>query len=119
AMSHRLSAPFTTRRHRRAIVRVHNPSVRSLWTEPQPDLSILKPRADFYADRHPRPPDVLLVVEVAETSGDYDRGTKLALYAGARIPEVWIVDVPGRAIEVYRSTALRSFRASRRLDGAH
>jgi len=54
-------------------------------------------------------------VEVAETSGDYDRGTKLALYAGAHIPEVWIVDVPGRAIEAYRGPALHTYRDRRRL----
>jgi len=113
----RLNALFARRFHRRAIVRVQNPIVLSRWTEPQPDLTILRPREDFYAERHPRPPDVLLVVEVAETSGDYDRGTKLALYAAARVPEVWIVDVPGRAIEVYRGPALRAYRDRRRLVG--
>jgi len=114
----RLNALFSSRFRGRAIVRVQNPIVLSRWTEPQPDLSILRPRDDFYAERHPRPADLLLVVEVAETSGEYDRGTKLALYAGARIPEVWIADVPGRAIEVYRGPALRSYGDRRRLVGA-
>jgi len=113
----RLNALFSSRVHRRAIVRVQNPIVLSRWTEPQPDLTLLRLRADFYAERHPQPPDVLLAVEVAETSGDYDRGTKLALYARARIPEVWMVDVPGRAIEVYRGPAFRFYRDRLRLVG--
>jgi len=111
----RLNALFTSRLRRRAIVRVQNPIVLSRWTEPQPDLTVLRPRADFYAERHPGPAEVLLVIEVAETSGEYDRGTKLGLYARARIPEVWIVDVPGQAIEVYRVPALRSYGDRRRL----
>ena len=89
-------------------MRVQNPIVLSRWTEPQPDLTLLRPRADFYAERHPGPADVLLAVEVAETSGVYDRGTKLALYARARIPEVWIVDVRGDRRRLVRGQRLPS-----------
>ena len=63
---------------------------------------LLKPRQDDYQDRHPGAADVLLLVEVAESSLAYDRGMKLALYARFGVPEVWIVDLPGAAIEVYR-----------------
>src|SRR5438552_12280642 len=104
----RLNALFTSRLRRRAIVRVQNPIVLSRWTEPQPDLTLLRPRADFYAERHPGPADVLLAVEVAETSGVYDRGTKLALYARARIPEVWLVDVRGDRRRLVRGQRLPS-----------
>ncbi len=84
----RLTALFVRRFGRRAIIRVRNPIVLSRHSEPQPDLAVLKLRTDFYAEKHPGPSDVLLVVEVADTSADYDRLTKVALYARAGIPEV-------------------------------
>ena len=112
----RLNALFTARLGKRAIVRVQNPIVINRRTEPQPDLSILKPRADFYAAKHPEPGDVLLVVEVVDTSAGYDRTTKLPLYARAGTREVWIVDVVRQAVEVYRQPALQSFRTHVQLE---
>jgi Uma2 family endonuclease len=70
--------------------------------EPQPDLVLLRPRADDYRTAHPGPEDVLLVIEVAASSLHFDRTTKLPLYARHAIPEVWIVDLVAAAIEVYR-----------------
>ena len=70
--------------------------------EPQPDLMLLRPRADFCRASHPTAADVLLLVEVADTSLAYDRGPKLALYARHGVPEVWIIDLVGRAVEVCR-----------------
>ena len=69
--------------------------------QPQPDVAILKPRIDFYRYRLPGADDVLLVVEVSDTSLRHDRGTKLALYAEFEIPEVWIANIPSRTIEAY------------------
>lgn len=106
----RLNALFTRRFGRRAIVRVQSPIVLSRHSEPQPDLAILKPRADFYAQKHPGPSDVLLVVEVDDTSAEYDRFTKLALYARAGIAEVWLIDVVRKRMEIYRRPTLRSYR---------
>jgi len=71
-------------------------------SEPQPDLALLVPRADYYASRVPLPADVLLLVEVAETSQIKDRDVKAPLYARNEIPEYWIVDLAADAIEVYR-----------------
>jgi Uma2 family endonuclease len=85
-----------------AIIRVQNPVWISDLSLPQPDLALLRPKGDFYKSGHPRPADTLLVVEVAHTTLSYDRGVKLPLYAAASIPEVWIVDIEGHAIEVYR-----------------
>jgi Uma2 family endonuclease len=64
-----------------AIVSVQNPIRLDDFSEPQPDLALLKPRKDFYSTSHPTAADVLVVIEVADTSADYDRNVKLPLYA--------------------------------------
>ncbi len=86
----------------RGIVSVGNPVRLNRHSEPQPDFSVLKPRDD-YRKTLPRPEDTLLAVEVANTSLDYDRKVKLALYARSGIPEVWIVNLAANEVEVYRS----------------
>lgn len=63
------------------------------YHEPHPDLALLRPRKDFYASRHAGPADVLLVIEIADASIEYDRVTKASLYASARIPEYWLADL--------------------------
>jgi Uma2 family endonuclease len=63
---------------------------------------LLRPRADDYRTSHPGAADVLLLVEISDRPLTYDRGAKLALYATYGVPEVWIVDIAGAAIEVYR-----------------
>src|ERR1700758_654902 len=85
----------------RAIIRVQNPIQLSDYSEPQPDVALLKPRNDFYAEGHPLPADVLLGVEVADTSLESDKYVKLPLYARADIAEVWIVNLLENIVEVY------------------
>ena len=100
----------------RGIVAVGNPVRLNRYSEPQPDFSVLKHR-EGYRKALPRPEDTMLVVEVAASSLDYDRKVKLALYARAGIPEVWIVNLAAEEVEVYRSPAADLFtlvtRASR------
>jgi Uma2 family endonuclease len=86
----------------RAIVSVQNPILLSDISEPQPDIALLKRRPDFYAERHAGPADVLLLVEVADTSAALDRQVKVPLYAAARIRETWVVDLSAGVVEVYR-----------------
>ncbi|MGH9154750.1 MAG: Uma2 family endonuclease [Acidimicrobiales bacterium] len=86
----------------RAIVRVQGPVEANRQSEPQPDLTLMVHRDDYYAGAHPRPGDVLLVIELADSSLAFDRRVKLPMYAGSGIAEVWIVDVKGRRIEVHR-----------------
>ena len=87
---------------RRAVVKVQGPLQLEDHSEPQPDLILLAPRRDFYKRSLPRPADVLLVIEVADSSLAYDRAVKMALYAGAGMPEAWIINLIDRWIEVYR-----------------
>ncbi len=82
----RLTHLFVDRLQGRAQVNVQNPVHLSERSEPQPDLALLRPRPDFYARAHPGPADVLLLVEVAETSSDVDWTVKIPLYAGAGVP---------------------------------
>jgi Uma2 family endonuclease len=102
----------------RAVVWPQNPVEVSSDTEPQPDVVLLRLRPEGYGRAHPRPEDVLLLVEVADTSLRYDRAVKLPLYAAAAIPEVWIVDVAGGAVEVYREPAPAGYRRTERVGPA-
>jgi len=94
----------------RAVVDIQNPLRLAEDSELQPDVVLLRPRADLYAGSHPGPEDVLLLVEVAESSVDVDRDVKVPLYARAGVPEVWLVDLGGDRIEVYRQPSPRGYR---------
>ncbi len=73
-------------------------------------MVLLRPTPDFYSGSHPEPVDTLLLIEVADTSLPYDRGVKLPRYAAARVIEVWIVDLAGDAVEVYRTPLPDGYR---------
>ncbi len=88
-----------------AIVRVQGVVSLSRSSEPQPDLTLLKPRNDFYASRHPTASDTLLIIEVSDTTLRYDREIKVPLYARHGVPEVWIVDLGNGQLHFYRSLA--------------
>lgn len=83
------------------LIGVQDPIALDAYSAPEPDLVLLRPRADFYAEAHPSAADVLLAVEVADTSVDYDREVKLPLYAQAGLPEVWLIDLQESRIEVF------------------
>lgn len=86
-----------------AIVSVQNPVSLDDFSEPQPDLAVLRFRSDDYREAVPTAADVLLLIEVADASLDFDRRVKVPLYASAGIPEVWVVDLVQTRIEVHRS----------------
>jgi Uma2 family endonuclease len=83
-------------------IRVQDPIRLGDFSAPQPDIAIVNRRDDRYAGGHPEPEDVLLLIEVSESSLAYDRDVKLPLYAAAGIVEVWLVALNWQAVEVYR-----------------
>jgi len=85
----------------RAIVSVQDPVRLNEFSEPIPDIALLRPRKDFYADHHPTPAEVLLIIEVSDTTILSDRNVKVPLYARAGIPETWLVNLNKNQIEVY------------------
>jgi len=88
-----------------AFIRCQNPLRLDDFNELEPDIAVLRPRADCYTTAHPGPADVLLVIEVADTSLAYDLGTKVPLYARHGIPEVWVIDATTRRTRVFRQPA--------------
>jgi Uma2 family endonuclease len=84
-----------------AVISPQNPVRLSEFSEPVPDIAVLMTRNDHYAARHPVPNDVLLLIEVADTSLLKDRNVKIPLYARSGIPEVWVVNLSKEIVEVY------------------
>lgn len=86
-----------------AIVSVQQPVRLSQLSEPQPDLAVLRARKDFYSKTHPTAVDVLLLIEVSDSSVRYDRQIKLPLYARHGLHEFWLVDASKRELSIFRS----------------
>jgi Uma2 family endonuclease len=95
---------------------VQLPITLSAVDEPEPDLAIVKGSPEAYADRHPGPQDVLVVVEVADSSLRYDRGTKQRVYAVAGVPAYVIVNIPDERVELYEEPVAGEGRYRRRTD---
>lgn len=106
----RVNRLCVTRLGDRVIVRVQNPIQLSTDSELQPDVTLLRPRADFYTESHPGPRDVFLVIEVADTSVETDRRVKLLLYSKAGIGEAWLVDLSTDRVEVCRQPTPDGYR---------
>ncbi|MDM8560453.1 Uma2 family endonuclease [Candidatus Parabeggiatoa sp. HSG14] len=83
------------------IVSVQNPVILENYSEPQPDLMVLRHKAHFYSEKHPTPEDVLLLIEVSDSTLTYDRNIKRILYARHGIIEYWVVNLKDNCIEVY------------------
>jgi Uma2 family endonuclease len=79
------------------------------FSEPQPDLMLLKRRADFYRGKFPEAPDVLLLIEVSDSSLAFDLGVKLNVYARYGVSEYWVVDVDGRRVVCHREPTLKGY----------
>jgi Uma2 family endonuclease len=82
-------------------IRIQLPIVLDDWSEPEPDIAICQPDPDDYMFAHPRADQVLLLIEVADSSLPYDRGRKIPAYARSGIPECWIINLVDRKIEMF------------------
>ena len=80
---------------------IQNAVQMNIFSAPEPDVSILRFRNDFYSTGKARPEDILLLIEVADTTVSSDRRVKIPLYANAEVPEVWLVNLPRKIVEVY------------------
>lgn len=115
SMVGRLTALFGRAVGDNAIVWVQNPiRLAAQNSEPEPDISLLRPKPDYYASAHPTPADVLLVVEVADSSLVYDRAVKIPLYAETGIPEVWIMALEEECVERFGGLEGGEYRDARR-----
>ncbi len=104
-----LNRLLVTRLGDRAVVSPQNPVVIRPRSEPQPDMLVLRPRPISYSRAHPTPEDVLLAIEVADTTARFDRIVKARLYARARIAEYWLVDVGVERVDVFRSPGAEAY----------
>lgn len=111
----RLASLLWARLGSRAIVRVQGPVQLSTDSQVQPDVVLLRPRDDFYAKSHPGPNDVLLIIEVADTSLDTDRRVKVPLYAKSGIPEAWVLDLTANQVIVHRHPTPQGYGEARAL----
>jgi Uma2 family endonuclease len=98
----RLNRHFHHLSRGRWLVSTQDPVRLDEFSEPEPDVMLLKPAPDDYTSRHPRPEDVFLLIEVSDTTLELDREEKLPAYGRAGIPEVWIVNLNDGTIEVFR-----------------
>ena len=85
------------------LIRGQHPIRLGKYSEPEPDVAVVKFSPDYYSSNHPSAKDILLVIEVSASSLEYDREVKLPLYASAKIPECWIINLQKKEIETYHS----------------
>jgi Uma2 family endonuclease len=109
AVTSRLTRLFIRELGNSAIVSPGGPVNLGDLSEPQPDVLVLKPRADDYSSKIPEATDVLLLIEVSDSTLTFDQSTKLSLYARYGVSEYWVVDVEGQRIVVYREPAAKGY----------
>jgi Uma2 family endonuclease len=108
-----LTTSFAQEFGKGVVVSPQNPIDLGERSQPQPDVVVAKRRAGTYRRNHPTPADILLVVEVSDTTLEYDRQVKMPLYGSAMIPEAWLLDLPGDQVLVYREPSPQGFRLLR------
>jgi Uma2 family endonuclease len=113
AVVDRLNALFAPLARESCIVRVQNPVVLDEFSAPQPDIALLRYTKDFYGYAHPQASDMLLAVEVADTTVGKDLLWKARLYAAAGIPEYWVLDLNGDRVVVHTQPSASSFLSVR------
>ncbi len=105
----RFNYSFSQQLGKGGIISIQNSIRLANYSEPQPDIVILKHRDDFYAGKFPQAEDVLLLIEVADSSLRYDQTTKLSLYAEYEILEYWIANLERSVLEIYREPQNKNY----------
>lgn len=111
----RLVRILVPQQENRMLASIQNAVQLDQFSQPEPDLAFLKPRADDYVDSHPTPDDVYLLIEVADSSLAFDRDVKADLYAEAGIPEYWLIDLVNNAFLVYRQPSPEGYRRRQKI----
>ena len=96
-----LTAYFNHLLYQTAVVWAQNPIILNDFSEPQPDLALLRRREDFYRDENATAKDVLIVMEIADTTLKYDRDVKFPRYAASGIEEAWLIDLENDRVEIH------------------
>ena len=112
----RLNRIFTRKCGDEIIVSVQNAVVISEISEPEPDVTLLRFQEDFYASGKATTEDVLLLIEVSDSTVSYDRTTKIKLYAQAGVEEVWLVNLPKQVLEVHTEPTNGKYKVVRKLN---
>ena len=109
ACVNRLNQLFSQRLGNLVLVSVQNPVELDNYSEPEPDIALLKPKTDFYESGHPTPGEIFLIVEVADTTIKGDREVKIPLYAEDNVIEVWLVNLNEQCLEIYRKPTPKGY----------
>jgi Uma2 family endonuclease len=102
-------AALLIKRTEDVIVRIQNPIGLGNFSEPGPDIVLAKDRPGGYAKKHPGPKDILLIIEVCDSTLRFDREVKVPLYARHKVPEVWLLDLAERQLEIYRKPSAKGY----------
>lgn len=106
----RLNRLFTRLLGDEVLVSIQNPIELGPRSEPEPDVALLRWRTDYYESSHPQPADVYLVIEVADSTVEFDREVKAPLYARSGIVEYWLINLPADAIVVHRQPTAAGYQ---------
>ena len=101
---------FAYKLGKKVLIRIQNPLALDNTSEPEPDVLLLKRKVDYYESGHPRPADVFLLIEVADSTIDSDRELKIPIYAEDGITEVWLIDINSACIEAYRNPTVEGYQ---------
>lgn len=116
ATVNRLTNSFVNIFREKVIVSVQNPIELNNYSQPEPDVVLLKYVKDFYETKRPTPDDILLLIEVSDSTLKYDQDVKLPLYAQSKLNEVWLVNLIDHCLEVYRNPKGQKYQQINILD---
>ncbi len=102
AYTDRLNDLLRDKLGKKILIRVQNPVKLNVYSQPQPDIALVKRREDYYEKEHPQPKDIFLLIEVSDSTLETDREIKIPLYAKHGILETWIINCNNQSLEVYR-----------------